>query len=275
MTWAVYLNETALDTIGVWVEDIAARYAGVARTFPTMSLPGRQGVVLTADPETQPRTLSITGSIDPTARTVAARSAAEDQLKALATRGLIRVVADDDVTAPRQIDGVCLGCTITPVVHPMVTQVSRFTLTVQCPDPTWYDVTGQLIGFSATASAIPLGTAPSGGIVRIAAPSWSANVVDPVLTYLNAAGVTVATMTFTGTLTAGTDYLEIDLDRQTVVKVSSGTITNAISWLSTTSVFPVLDPMDGDVLNASYPQLKATATSGTPSATWAGVRRWL
>lgn len=275
MTWAVYLGETPLDSLGIWVEDVSARYGGVARAFPQMSLPGRQGTVLTADPDTQPRTLTLSGSIDPSARTITARTTAEDRLKSLLYQGLIRVVADDDETAPRQIDGVCTGLTITPVVHPMVTQVSRFSASILCPDPTWYDVTGQLIRFAATASPIPLGTAPSGGVIRVAAPSWSANVVDPVITYLNAAGVALKTLSFTGTLTAGTEYLEVDLDRQTVVEVSSGSRANAIGWLSTSGEFFALDPMDGDVLNSSYPQLKVTATSGTPTATWAGARRWL
>ncbi len=274
MTWAVYLNETPLDSLGIYVEDISARYAGVSRSFPQTALPGRQGTVLTADPETQPRILTISGSIDPIARTLAARNTAEDALKVLAYRGLIRVVADDDVTAPRQIDGVCTGLNVTPVVHPMVTQVSRYSATILCPDPTWYDVTSQMIAFSAVASPVPLGSAPTGGIVRIMAPPWSAAVVDPVLTYLNAGGVAIQSMTFTGTLTAGTEYLEVDLDRQTVVEVSSGVSSNAISWLSAGNFFS-LDPSDGEPLVSSYPQLQVTATSGTPSATWTGPRRWL
>ena len=274
MTWAVYLNETALDTLGVYVEDMGTRVSAPQRNYASVQIPGRQGAVLSGEPVTAERRLVLTASIDPAARTVAALVSAQDTLKALAYRALVKIVADDDTTAPRQIDGVCESCEITPVVHPMVTQVARATLTIRCPDPTWYDVTGQLIGFSSTASAIPLGTAPSGGIVRIAAPSWSANVVDPVLTYLNAAGVTVETLSFTGTLTAGTDYLEIDLDRCTVTEYASGTASNAISWLSSGDFF-ALDAMDGDPLNTSYPQLKVTATSGTPSGTWAGVRRWL
>lgn len=274
MTWAVYLNETPLDSIGIWVEDIAARYHGVQRAFPTLALPGRQGVVLAAEPETSARLLTISGTIDPAARTLTARTTAEDQLKALAYRALIKVIADDDETAPRQIDGVCEDLRITPVVHPMVTQLSRFTMTVRCPDPTWYDVVGQMIGFTSVPSPIPLGTAPSGGLVRIAAPAWSANVTNPVLTYRNAAGVTLQTLTFSTTLVAGTDYLEIDLDRQTVIEVQAGVVRNAIGDLSAGEFF-VLDPMDGDPLAASYPSLAATSSAGSPSAQWLGTRRWL
>lgn len=274
MTWAVYLGETPLDSIGVWVEDIAGRYHGMQRSFPTLALPGRQGVVLSADPEVAARVLTISGTIDPAARTLTARVAAEDRLKAIAYGALIKVVADDDETAPRQIDGVTEGCTVTPVVHPMVTQLSRFTLSLRCPDPTWYDVTGQVIGFGAVASPIPLGTAPSGGLVRLTAPSWSANVVTPVLRYRNAAGVLLGSMTFSTTLVAGLDYLEVDLDRQTLVVVESGVRRNGAPDLSAGD-FPSLDPMDGDPLAASYPMLELGATSGTPSGQWYGSKRWL
>lgn len=273
MTWSVALNETALADIGVYVQKIDGLSAP-ARDYPTVAIPGRMGVVFSGDPTAPARTVAITTSIVTTANTIAARRTAEDQLKALAFRALVKITYDDDVNAPRAIDGVCTACTITTRWHPTSAVVSDATLTVVCPDPTWYDVTGQLIGFSATASPIPLGTAPSGGVVRIAAPSWSANVVDPVLSYLNAAGVTLQSLAMTGTLTAGTEYLEIDLDRSTITEYSSGTGVNAISWISLGDFF-ALDPMDGDVLNSSYPQLKVTATSGTPSATWAGARRWL
>lgn len=274
MTWAVYLRETALDTLGVYVEDLGSRWNAPGRDYPVVQIPGRMGGVFSADPTTPTRELTITASIDPAARTLTALQAAIDQVKALAYSGLVKVVVDDDVNPSRQIDGVCRSCDVSAVAHPLVTQIARLTFTIACPDPTWYDVAGQLIAFTSTPSPIPLGTAPSGGIVRIAAPSWSANVVNPVLTYLNAAGVTLQTLTFSGTLTAGTEYLEVDLDRATITEYSSGVGANASSWLASGDFF-ALDPMDGDVLNASYPQLKVTATSGTPSATWSGVRRWL
>lgn len=274
MAWAAYLNETSLGSIGVYVQRVTGWRSAPAREYASAAIPGRQGVLLSGDPTTGARTLEVVCSVVPSGASVSARETAEDQLKALAYRALVKLILDDDVNTPRQIDGVCLACDVTTRAHPVDAVVSDATLRVLCPDPTWSDVTGQLIGFTSTASQIPLGTAPSGGIVRIAAPSWSANVVDPVLTYLNAAGVTIETLSFTGTLTAGTEYLEIDLDRSTVTEYSSGTGANAISWLSSGDFF-ALDPMDGDPLNSSYPQLKVSATSGTPSATWAGTRRWL
>lgn len=273
MTWAVYLNETPLSAIGVYVQRVNSYTAAPAREYPTLALPGRQGVVLTADPAMSPRALTLVCSVAPSASTIAARATAEDRLKALAYRALIKVIVDDDVTTPRQIDGVCTGCEVSSRAHPVDAVVSDATVTVLCPDPTWYDVTGQLIAFGPTAAPIPLGTAPSGGVVRLAV-NGTTNVVNPTLSYLNAAGVTVQAMALTGTLTAGTDYLEIDLDRQTIVLVSSGVASNAIAWLTSGGFF-ALDPMDGDSFSSSYPQLQATASSGTVSATWLGTRRWL
>lgn len=273
MTWAVYLNETPLDSIGGYVEELTEAFSAPRRSYATVTIPGRQGVVVTGDPETQARSLVISGSIVPAAWTIAALRTATDQLKALAYRALIKVILDDDVNAPRQIDAVCEAVDITPIVHPLVTLAARFRISARALDPTWADVTGQLIAFGTTASPVPLGTAPSGGIVRIT-PFGGTNVVDPELIYRNAAGVEVARLVFSGTLTAGTEYLEIDLDRSTVQEVSSGVASNAISWLVSGDFFS-LDPMDGDPLNGSHPQLQLAADSGTPTGTIAYPKRWL
>jgi hypothetical protein len=279
MPYSVYLNETALDTLGIYVERVTTWRDAPAREYPTVAIPGRQGVVFAADPTTAPRTLRISAMIHPAALTLAARRTAEDQLKALAYRALIKVIEDDGVNAPRQIDGVCTSCTITPRRHPVQSLVSDAELSILCPDPTWSDVVGQVIGFTSTATAVPLGTAVSGGIVRIAAPPWSADVDIPVLHYVNAGGVTIQSMTFGGVtsatdLQAGLDYLEVDLDRATVTRYDSGVASNGIALLTAGDFFS-LDPMDGDTLNASYPMLKVTATGGTPSGQWLGARRWL
>lgn len=279
MAYSVYVNETNLADLSVYVERVSSWRDAPTRDYGVVAIPGRQGVIFSADPTTGARTLRVSAMIHPAALTMSARRSAEDNLKALAMRALIKVIEDDDVNAPRTIDGVCTSCTINPRRHPVVSYVSDAELTILCPDPTWQDVVGQVIGFTSTATAVPLGTAPSGGIVRIAAPSWSADVDIPVLHYLNAAGVTIQSMTFGGItggsdLQAGLDYLEIDLDRATVTRYDSGVASNGISLLTAGDFFS-LDPMDGDTLNASYPMLKVTATGGTPSGQWLGARRWL
>ena len=272
MAWGVYLNETPLSALGVYVQRLNSYKAAPTRTYPTLALPGRQGVVLAADPETAPRTLTLVCTV--VAASIAAREAAEDQFKTLAYNGLVKISVDDDVNAPRWIDGVCSAFQTDTRAHPVDALASDVSVSFLCPDPTWADVTGQLIGFTSVVSPVPLGTAPSGGVVRIAAPVWSANVTNPVLTYRNAAGVTVQSLSFNTTLTAGNDYLEIDLDRQTVVEYQSGVARNAIGDL-TAGEFFVLDPMDGDPFNASYPSLAVTSSAGSPSGQWLGAKRWL
>lgn len=275
MMWAVYLNGTDLATIESYTMDVGGWLSAPTRDYPTVAIPGRQGVVFAGDPTMAPRTLRLTGVINPSSRTVASRLADEKLMKSLAYQALATIITDDDVNAPIAIDGVCTSCEIVPRGHPLVATLSGVTLTFMCLDPTWRDVTAQVVGFNSTPATVPTGTAPAGGIVRIAAPSWSASVTNPVLTYYNAATVSLQAMTFTGlTLTAGTDYLEIDLDRATATKYSSGTGSNAISYLASGDFFAI-DPMDGDPLNSSYPLLGCSGTAGTPSGIYLGSRRWL
>lgn len=279
MSWTVTVNGADLyGQHGLAVESGGDVHDAPRRSYPLTVIPGRMGAVLATDPTVEARIMRLTGSVAPSAQTLLAHRASRDALKHRLYSGLTKIVFDDDVTAPREIDGVCTGCTVTPSAHVLTSLGARFELTVVCPDATWKDVVGQLIGFNPTAKAVPLGTAPSGGIIRIAAPAWSANVVDPVLKYYSASGVLIWSMTFSLTLTAGTMYLELDLDRSTAVKVDTSTapatITEAIQNLSAGD-FGVLDPTDGDPLASSYPRLAVTATSGTPSGTWLGHRRWL
>ena len=77
MTWAVYLNEVNLATIGAYTTRLAGYTSAPTRTYPTLALLGRQGVVLTADPEMGARTLQVQLAIATPANTIAARAAAE------------------------------------------------------------------------------------------------------------------------------------------------------------------------------------------------------
>jgi hypothetical protein len=272
MTWSVAINETVLADLGVYVVGVQGWLDGLGRDYPTQAIPGRQGVVFAADPTVAPRRVRLEATVNTT--TVAARQAAERELKALAYRGIVAVTVDDDLNSPLLIEGVCIECAITPKGHPLVAVVSDAVLSFLCPDPTWRDVIGVPVGLTTTPVMVPLGTSTSGGVVRIAAPAWSANVVTPVLHYLNVAKATVQSMTFSTTLVAGEDYLEIDLDRSTVTLSDNGSTSSGASLLSAGDFF-VLDPMDGDTLNSGFPYLMLSATSGTPTGMWTGYKRYL
>lgn len=276
MAFSVWLNETDLSTLGLYVEDIPGWLASPSRRFEVSPITGRTGGALSRDPDYQPRPLSIVGSIDPAIRTVAQRRTFEDALKALAFRGLLQVTVDDDTNPPLRIDAVVEAVDLTPVAHWSITTLSRATLRCVAPDPLWSALQGSLAQFGTTPTAIPLGTAVSGGIIRLAAPSWSAAAVaDPTITYYNAARAAVETLGFTGlTLSAGTDYLEIDLDRQTVVEWQSGVATDRISLLTSGDFF-ALDPEDGDYERAAWPALGVTATAGSVTGLLAYTKRYL
>lgn len=272
MAWSVSINETLLSDLSAYVVGIPAWLDGIGRDFPTLGIPGRQGSVFAADPTVSARQLRVEFTV--TTSSVAARLTAERAIKSLAYRGLVQVITDDDVNTPIAIDAVCTNCTFNPKGHPLVAVVSDGVLNLLCPDPTWRDVLGQTVGFGTTATMVPLGTAPSGGIIRIAAPAWSANVQDPILYYLNVAKATVQSMTFTATLVAGEDYIEIDLDRSQITLSDNG-VTSSGASLLTAGQFFTLDPMDGDPLNSGYPYLMLSATAGTPSGMWTGPKRYL
>lgn len=277
MTWAVWLNETDVSTLGYYVEQVGGWLHGPSRQYPQMALPGRMGNVLASDPSATARQVRLVGTIRTAANTVAARMDAEKQLKALAYRGLVRLTVDDDVNAPLCIDGVCEAGAIEPKGgHPTTMPATGVELQFTCPDPTWYDVQASIAWAGTSATAIPLGNAPaSDSIVRIAAPVWSANVENPTITYSNAGGTTLGTMLFNGlTLTAGQDFLEVDLDRATATLSDAGVRSNAISLLTSGNFF-ALDPMDGDYVQSAWPRLKVTATAGTPSTTITYRKRWL
>jgi phage-related protein len=271
MTWSVTINETSLSDLSVYVVGVPAMLDGLGRSFPLFAIPGRQGSVLAGDPTVAPRQLRIECTINTTS--IALRQAAERKLKALASRGIVTITVDDDVNPPLCIEGVNIECTATPKGHPVDAIVADVVLQFLCPDPTWRAVLGVTVGLNTTPTMIPLGNAPSGGVVRIAAPSWSANVQNPVLSYLNLARVTVQSMTFTTTLVAGEDFLEIDLDRGTVTKYDDAIATTGAPLLTSGDFF-VLDPMDGDPINNGFPYLMLGSSAGTPTGQWVGFKRY-
>jgi len=127
------------------------------------------------------------------------------------------------------------------------------------------DIEGTSVALTTTARQVPLGTASSGGLVTIMGAA-----TNPVLTYADAGGNTVQTMTFTITLAASNDFLEVDLDKQTILKSVSGTRTTDNS-IPTAGKFFSLDPADAAPAGPVWPSLKLSAGTGLI----AYRRRWL
>ncbi len=266
MSFRVFIDETDLSTLGLYVEQIPEWLNSPSRSFDALSIPGRLGSVLVRDPDYQSATLTLQGSVDPPLRTVVQRRDFEDKLKSVAFRGLVQVAIDDGEIM-RRTYAVCERVTIAPVAHWSVTQVSRATVTMKRPDPVWLAMTGAVLNFQEP-TAIPLGNAPSSGILRVTAPGmpFVDSVDDLVITYYHANGATLASLSFTGlTLDALFDYLEIDLATGRVVKYESG-VASDVSGIMDGDLF-ALDPTDGDPSVGFFPLIGITAASGTPRGT--------
>lgn len=127
-------------------------------------------------------------------------------------------------------------------------------------DASMYDAEPQTIVLSTTPAQIALGTLPSTGVVQWSG-SWSAGVAR-TLTYRSHNGISYGTLVFTppaGASLTSAEYLEIDLSRQYVTKVSStGVRSNAFDWLSGGAWFAP-DPADSVRSLTRWPTLDISA----------------
>lgn len=249
----LFINDREVQTLGLYPTVLERWGAGIEYAFESMPVPGRLGHLPAGTMSASPRVIRLTGDID--AATVAERDA---KLAAVLAplRGLLEIRAGD---APDKVlEGYLVG-ELSDGVVPTKSFVDgsaglSLTLHLWCPSPVKRDRFAQTIAFGAAATPVPLGDLPSGGLVRILGAA-----TNPVLRYRDARGQLVQEMAFTTTLTSA-QYLEIDLDRQTAVKVSAGVRTNAQAlW---TGDYPVPDPGDGDPTGAAWPTLEVTAGSG-------------
>lgn len=261
----ITVNGADLGTTFGWYPDRVDGWLGApARNFAAITMPKRLGVVMPVDPTYQAREIRISGSLNPQA--LASRVTAEAKIRDHMMTGLVTIVVDDGTTPLRAIDGYTRELVVeapTPTLAPVW---SRISATVTCPEPVWRETTMQVIGFNATARAMPLGTAPVAPLIRIMGAA-----TNPTLKYKNASGQTLNTCQFTITL-ASTDYLLIDCANGLIQKSVSGTVSDARStFVSTNDALPVLDPADGDYINSVWPML--TVDLGTAVAIYA-KRHW-
>jgi phage-related protein len=214
----------------------------------TTTIPGKPGQVA---PESS--TVKISSRMVDLVGTLVGSTRADflsklDQMKALITKTPLVVVLAEQPT--RQYVARPLGAGMTPTGPVLLQRQQEFTITMVCDDPYARDTTDQVVAFGA-ATPIPLGTAPSGGVITITGGT------NPTITYRDSAGNVVQTMGFTGTGSP----LVIDLD-QFLASVGG---VNAIDKLTSGS-FIELSPLDGDYATSAWPTLEVD--SGTGSITY-------
>jgi phage-related protein len=223
---------------GIWNTPVASSEG--------IQVPGRAGqLVPQASMVTlASRTIDIVGTLVGTSR--ADYLTKLDALKAFLAAPLTVVLAEQPT---RQYTARCLSVTVTESGPVFIQRKQQVSISLFCDDPYAYDTALQTVGFT-TATAIPMGTAPTGGVITITGAAAF------TLTYKNSAGATLVTMVFAGV----TSPITIDLDTF-IVTDGSG---NALGKL-TSGEFPRLSPLDGVFGTSTWPTLQVSAGTGSIS----------
>lgn len=259
MTWSLLGNGVDLGAIyGFWLGDSDGVFDAPDRSFQEAGIYGRTGAML-CYPQEIKRRLTLNGVHTTTAKTVAARQTAEDQLKDALRAGRLRLVRNDGTNTARQITGYVSKIAIKPIGSPLAFTDSNVVVSMECVDSYWTEQEPTFRVLGATRATLPLGTAPSTPIIRI-----MGSAVSPVLTYRDASGTTVATVTVTGTIPVTTGYLDIDGRTGNILTESAVNGYSAYTILhSSGSPFPfAFDPQDGDFATSAWPSLSVSTGSG-------------
>lgn len=255
---SVYVDGASVADVFV-VDNVTGHRDAPRTTRPTRDVPGRVGPVLLSQvPAYGPRTLRLEGHV--LGDTLTAMWAAWHELTSRLAGGQHEVtVVDNTARVYRAYLGQAQGIPLRPALWAPKT---RLTVELTCYDPRAYSTGNSTLGFGSTDTPVPLGTAPSGGVVRISGAASA-----PSLVYKSSTGAELARITLNTTL-GSTSWVDIDLDAYTLVDENSSSV--AAAWASSVSRWLVLDPADGDYNSTAWPTLQVTAGSGalTYSKAW-------
>jgi hypothetical protein len=252
-TDVVYVNGRDIDDLGLVVLEYGDRWAGPSYDRGAAQPFGSLGSWPASEATVAPKVIRLQTALEGVTR--ANRQASIDNIRNH-FRGLLEVKFGD--SEDRVIYGIVEaspGSGRWTGLGEIKADVA-LEFNIVCYNPLFWDTTGSIIAFGSTRVEVPVGSAPSGGIIYLMGAA-----TNPTITYRNHDGDSVETMGFTVTLGA-TEYLEINLDTLSIVKVSSGTRTDGDALLTSGWFFSV-DPADGDVENTSYPTLEVDQGSAT------------
>jgi len=264
---AILVNGVNLGTrFGFYADRVDGWLGSTTLGVGQVGVRGRDGGLAVPAAVSGGRRLEVAGTVRKD--TASDRRDAERGVADLCRSGRVRLVVDDGLSGAMQIECRLAALAFLPFGPSLSPLASRGTLSFVADDEVyWRDVepTTRALAVAATRYAVPLGTAPSTPVIRIMGAA-----TNPVLTYRDAGGASVRSITFTATLTSS-EYLDIDMRRGRVQRVTSGTAANGIG-LITGGDFPwALDPQDGDYGTSSWPTVEVSA--GTGEVLW--YRRWM
>jgi hypothetical protein len=255
---SIYLDDTAIEDMGMILYEGAPYLGGFTRTREHTPWPGRAGTVAASQATTGPRLIRMV--VDVPCSTPAQRTALLDLYGDLLTgtkevryadapdrvmRGQCRVFEADIPVAPRWVN-----------LEP------RVVVEIECPIAHRWDAQPQSRVLSSTPTPIPVGTLAHGGLVTVMGASAGALSTTTTLRYRGISGVVLGELTLTPALLAG-EYALIDLNLATITKVSTaGVRSDAYAWKTGGGTWFKLYPRDGTRALGAWPTLELTAGSG-------------
>lgn len=229
---------------------------------PMFSLGGGVRSVRSRVPNYSARDLPIPVAASLDALTVSARKTALSWLNGFLGKDVV-VTLNDGTTTAREITGTVLEVPMMPE-KTLANPTARGTFRLRCADPSWRRIGTPPLALSTSRIAIPMGTAPIEEWV-LELMSSAGTITNVVATIRDRGGATVATLTYTGSITTS-QHLEVDSGLGTVRLESAGSFTNVMSaW---TGGLPLLDPTLGLTVQLS-------SSAGTPTGVLrATIRDW-
>jgi len=240
----VYIDGTDLSPWFVVFEVLGHRSIPRADR-PERFVAGRVGsVVMGQAPTWSPRDITITGHV--IATTLSSMYDALDQIAVL-TAGCDREITIVDNTSRvftgrlQSMDGISLRPSLT-------TPKTRVSYRFRCYDPRALSTGNSTLAFGSTDTTIGLGSAPSGGTLRVTGAAS-----NPAFIYKTSTGDEIARITLNTTLSS-TQFVDIDLDNYTITGTTGGNVSSI--WASSISTFFLFQP-------PRQPTIQVTAGSGS------------
>lgn len=263
MAASVTVNGVSMADLGIYVSLAPNHWDTGTVKIPRVDVLGRLGEVVAGPLVVSAKRFSLVGTIDPSARTVAALASAIDVCKDLFRSGRLTIIYTDTAGNTRLVEADTLRVAIKPRLdaeHFQAATVADLTVDLEQASPTQRSVEPTLVGMP-TANArysVALGTAPSRYKFRAMGSS-------PALTYRTAGGDTVWTVTLTKSITANEDWFDFDATTGRIWYYDNGSKSDAIAAGYLTGGnqdWPKgMDPQDGDYRTSQWPTVSCNVAA--------------
>lgn len=257
--YGFWLKLNGVDSVNVKLYPVAlqGQWDAPALSYDETNIPGKDGADVTTD-EPQVEPMEMVADCELRGTDASDFEANLDKLKYLlrGTASSTTMQVSGGNQPDRYRSGKYVGPLTVQLANVDAGNLARVQFKIRFPNPIQFatSATTDTGITSGTDHACALGTYRSKPVITITSGT------NPVLTYKNSSGSTIATMTLTGT----GDWV-IDCEAETI------TLNGSPADDATTDNFIRLDPLDGDYLTSAWPTLRTS--SGTMAITY--TAQWL